>query len=127
ILPLFYADPVNELPAEFAPPDGRLLLVSYDGQTAGCGGLKKLAPNIGEIRRVYVRPVFRGKRIGRTLIGNLISLARQIGYTNIRIHTTTFMKEAIALYHALGFKEIEPYRDIPDSFKSTEVFMELAL
>jgi GNAT superfamily N-acetyltransferase len=127
ILHLYYKDPVSELPAEFAPPEGRMLLASYSGQTAGCGGLNKLAPNTGEIRRLYVRPAFRGKGIGRTLMETLIAEAGQIGYTTLRLHTTSFMNEAQALYHALGFKDIEAFRDVPDNFKQTEVFMELAL
>lgn len=117
----------NEIPVEFAPPTGCLLLARYDRQPAGCGGLRMLTPTIGELNRIYVRPVFRGKGIGRTVVDTLISNARQIGYTSLRLNTASFMKEAHALYHSLGFKDIVAYREIPNAFKPYELFMELAL
>jgi GNAT superfamily N-acetyltransferase len=127
LFPLSKQPPGNEIPIEFAPPAGCLLIASYDRQMAGCGGLRMLTPTIGEINRIYVRPVFRGKGIGRTLVDTLISNARQIGYTSLRLNTASFMKEAHALYHSVGFKDIVAYREIPNAFKPYELFMELAL
>ena len=117
----------SEIPVEFAPPAGCLLLASYDKQPAGCGGLRRLTPSMGEINRIYVRPIFRGKGIGRAVVNTLIANARQIGYTSLRLNTASFMKEAHALYYSVGFKDIAAYREIPDTFKPYELFMELAL
>lgn len=86
-----------------------------------------LTSTTGEINRIYVRPAFRGKGIGRTLVDTLISNARQIGYTSLRLNTASFMKEAHALYHSVGFEDIVAYREIPNAFKPYELFMELAL
>jgi GNAT superfamily N-acetyltransferase len=127
LFPLSKQPPGNEIPVEFTPPAGCLLLASYDRQPAGCGGLRMLTPTIGEINRIYVRPVFRGKGIGRTVVNTLITNARQIGYTALRLNTASFMKEAHALYYSVGFKDIAAYREIPHAFKPYELFMELAL
>jgi GNAT superfamily N-acetyltransferase len=127
LFPLSKQPPGNEIPVEFSPPTGCLLLASYDRQPAGCGGLRMLTSTTGEINRIYVRPAFRGKGIGRTLVDTLISNARQIGYTSLRLNTASFMKEAHALYHSVGFKDIVAYREIPNAFKPYELFMELAL
>jgi GNAT superfamily N-acetyltransferase len=127
LFPLSKQPPGNEIPVEFAPHAGCLLLASYDRQTAGCGAMRMLTPTVGELNRIYVRPVFRGKGIGRTLVDTLISNARQIGYTSLRLNTASFMKEAHALYYSLGFKDIVAYREIPDAFKPYELFMERAL
>src|SRR5207245_313020 len=113
--------------AEFVPPNGRLLLASFDGQVVGCAGLRPLSPEIAEMKRVYVRPAFRGKGLGRALVEAVIAAARLIGYRKLRLETTTFMEGAQALYRSLGFNLIEPYREIPDVMKSLGVFMELSL
>ncbi len=127
LLDFDYKESVYELVAEFAPPRGRLLLASLDGQVAGCAGLRRLSPEIGEMKRVYVRPAFRRKRVGRTLIEAVISAARTIGYRKLRLETAGFMEGAQALYRSLGFDLIEPYREIPEVMRHLGVFMELNL
>ncbi len=122
-----YHQGVIELPGEYAPPDGYLLLALYGMEAAGCGALKRFDERSCEIKRMYVRPAFRGKKIGKRLLETLIQEARESGYTHARIETVTFMKEAPALYYSLGFKDIEPYYEIPDEFKLITLFMELAL
>jgi GNAT superfamily N-acetyltransferase len=117
----------TEIPAEYTPPSGRLLMARYEGRVAGCGALRMLTPTMGEINRIYVRPAFRGKGIGRTVVDRLISNARQIGYSALRLNTASFMKEAHALYYSVGFKDIAAYREVPDAFKPYELFMELAM
>lgn len=102
------------LPGDYAPPQGRLLLAAYEGRLAGCGALHKLEPGICEMKRLYLRAGFRGKGLGRALAATLISEARSIGYRQMRLDTVEpMMKDAVALYRLLGFKEIAPYRANP--------------
>jgi putative acetyltransferase len=114
-----------ELPGDYAPPDGRLLLAQYDGQLAGCVALHKLAPNICEMKRLYLRPQFRGKGLGRVLADRIIVEARQIGYQRMRLDTVEpVMKDAVAMYGKIGFREIAAYcaNPIPGA-----LYMELRL
>jgi ribosomal protein S18 acetylase RimI-like enzyme len=98
-----------ELPGEYAPPKGRLLLALCKGQIAGCVALKKIDEGVCEMKRLYVPLTFRGKGIGRSLAETLIKEAREIGYDHMRLETIpSRMQEAVTLYDALGFKSIAP-------------------
>jgi len=99
-----------DLPGDYAPPEGRLLLAEYQGQLAGCIALHRLEPQICEMKRLYVRPQFRGKGLGRLLAERVITDARSIAYHRMRLDTVEpVMKDAVAMYRKLGFKEIAPY------------------
>jgi GNAT superfamily N-acetyltransferase len=115
--------------AKFLPPGGRLLLARSEGQMAGIACMKKLTEDIGEIKRMYVRPAVRRQGIGRALVSRLLAEARAIGYRRIRLDSTRFMKDAHALYRSFGFHEIEPYEgsEIPKEFQAHWVFMEREL
>jgi ribosomal protein S18 acetylase RimI-like enzyme len=120
-----YDKEVAELPGEYAPPTGRLYLATVNDRAAGCIALRKLGDGICEMKRLYVRPQFRGHRLGRTFVDRIIDDARQMGYNRMRLDTLPGkMDAAIAMYRSLGFKDIERYYDNP---YDTAAFMELDL
>jgi ribosomal protein S18 acetylase RimI-like enzyme len=113
------------LPGDYSPPSGRLLLAEFEGQPAGCVALHRLEHPICEMKRLYLRPQFRGKAQGRTLADRIIREARQIGYQRMRLDTVEpVMKDAVAMYRKIGFYEIAPYcaNPIPGA-----LYMELLL
>src|SRR5215831_15846981 len=113
------------LPGDYSPPDGRLLLAQYHGQFAGCVALHKLADGICEMKRLYLRPDFRGKGLGRALADRIIAEAREIGYQRMRLDTVEpVMKDAVAMYRRIGFREILPYCNNP---VAGALYMELVL
>jgi putative acetyltransferase len=113
------------LPGHYAPPDGRLLLAEYEGQLAGCAALHKWENDICEMKRLYLRPAFRGKGLGRVLAEAVITEARNIGYRRMRLDSIEpIMKDAVEMYRKLGFREIAPYRTNPIA---GAMYMELQL
>jgi putative acetyltransferase len=98
------------LPGDYAPPHGRLLLAEYQSQLAGCVALHQLSTDTCEMKRLYLRSQFRGRRLGRVLADRIIAEARHIGYQRMRLDTVEpVMKDAVAMYRKIGFREIEPY------------------
>lgn len=109
-----FDDELASLPGDYAPPRGRLLLAAADEGAAGCVALHPLEDTICEMKRLYVRPGFRGRGVGRALAESVLSQACQIGYRRIRLDTVEpVMGAAVAMYRSLGFREIAPYRANP--------------
>lgn len=114
-----------ELPGDYSPPAGRLLLAELNGELAGCVALHKLEASTCEMKRLYLRPNFRGKGLGRILAEAIIKEARQIGYDRMRLDTVEpVMMDAVGMYRKLGFREIASYR--PNPMPGT-LYMELKL
>jgi len=113
------------VPGHYAPPDGRLLLADFETELAGCGALRRLDAQTCEMKRLYLRPKFRGKGLGRMLAEKLIADARLIGYKRMRLDTVEpVMKNAVSMYRDLGFREIAPYCENP---MPGTLYMELTL
>jgi putative acetyltransferase len=117
------------LPGDYSPPHGRLLLAEHESQLAGCVALHKIAlpgqDGVCEMKRLYLRPQFRGKGLGRALAERIIAEARQIGYKCMRLDTVEpVMKDAVVMYRRLGFREIPAYRANP---MPGTLYMELQL
>lgn len=110
---------LRELPGHYQEPSGMLLLATYDGLIAGCCAMRALNspshPMAAEMKRLYVRPEFRGRAIGRLLVQRIIEGARTAGYKFVILDTLKTMDEARALYQSLGFLEIPAYYDNPNA------------
>lgn len=101
-----YADEIRDLEAKYGQPDGRLYLALWEGEAAGCIALRRLDEQRCEMKRLYVRPAFRGHRIGDALVDRVIQDARAIGYRHMLLDTLPFLESAIHMYQKRGFYEI---------------------
>ena len=109
---------------KYGPPKGQIYLVFVDGELAGCVGMKPSDDSHAELKRLYVRPAFRGRNLGETLTRRIMDDARKAGYRYLRLDTLPGLKSALKLYRRLGFREIDPYYDclVPGT-----IFMEIEL
>jgi len=119
-----FEEELTNLPNDYIPPDGCLLLAIDKTRTAGCIALRKLNDDTCEMKRLYVLSQFRRLGVGKLLAEAVVAQARKIGYRRMRLDTLPSMMQAQALYKSLGFKEIAPYCFNP--IEGT-MFMELEL
>lgn len=108
-----FEEELAALPGRYAPPDGVLLLAVEKEQAAGCGALRRIDGKTCEMKRLFVRPAFRGRGLGRTLAQRLIAEALARGYDAMLLDTLDKLEAAVALYQDLGFKQTEPYYGNP--------------
>ncbi|WP_227434132.1 MULTISPECIES: GNAT family N-acetyltransferase [unclassified Clostridioides] len=100
---------LKTLPGKYKKPSGSLILAFVDENLAGCVALKKLEDDVCELKRLYVRDKFRGLKIGKILLEEIVKEAKKIGYTYMRLDTLPSMKSAQGLYEKIGFYDINPY------------------
>lgn len=123
-----FAQELEGLPGDYAPPKGELLLAVEDGLPAGCVAMRLLASRICEMKRLYVRPPYRRKGLGKRLIKAIIGVARRAGYSSMRLDTLSSMEAARFLYSAFGFRPIPPYYHNPlDGAEYMELDLQLDL
>jgi putative acetyltransferase len=108
-----FRDEVAALPGDYAPPAGRLALATINANPAGCIALRRVDARRAELKRLYVRPAFRGHGLGRALLGWAMDQARAAGYSEVVGDTMPAMREALALYDQMGFERTEPYANRP--------------
>ncbi len=108
-----YREEIAEFPRAYSPPGG-VVLLAYEGEEpSGVVALRPHSASVCEMKRLYVRPAFRGRGVGRALSEQLVRTAKRLGYEKMRLDTLPTMDAALGLYRALGFQEIPPYRFNP--------------
>ena len=117
-----FEEELKALPGRYAPPSGWILLAKHGAMFVGCVALRQIGEGVCEMKRLFVRPGFRGKGVGRALAWAIVEEARRIGYKRMRLDTV--LEPAKSLYRSLGFREIPPYQLVPIE---GVVFMELEL
>ncbi len=119
-----YDDELLHLEKKYGKPDGRLYVLFEDGKLAGCIGMKRLDETGCELKRLYVKPEFRGHRLGDLLVRRIINDAKSEKYEYMRLDTLPFLKSAIKLYERFGFYVIDCPGKSP---METSIFMKLDL
>lgn len=115
---------LDHIDKKYSLPEGRLYVALADGNAVGCVALCKISNKYCELKRLYVKPSYRGLHIGKVLAEYTIQSAKAIGYEYMRLDTFPFMARAIQVYQQLGFHFIEKYNDNP---AENALFMELKL
>ena len=114
------------LPGKYGPPTGCLLLATSDGTPAGCVAIRRHDETTAEVKRMYVRPIMRGKGVGVALLDELISATRRLGYRRMVLTTHPSLESAQRLYLATGFVVVENPDDFP-AHEDVEICMQMTL
>ncbi|MDG4584607.1 MAG: GNAT family N-acetyltransferase [Candidatus Competibacter sp.] len=104
-----FEDELATLPGKYAPPDGWLLLAIDGGRAAGCVALRRLDQGVCEMKRLFVRPEYRGQGLGRLLATRAIAEATALGYTVMRLDTLDWLHSAMRMYASMDFRRRSPY------------------
>ncbi len=118
---------LKDLSVTYGPPNGKTLLAVVDGEIQGACAYRRLSADICEMKKMFVRSGCQGKGIGQQLGQAIIDLARKDGFTLMRLDTASLLKEAIAMYQSMGFKECPAYNEYPPELLPYVVWMELPL
>ena len=119
-----YDEEINHLEEKYGMPSGRLYLAYCNEEAAGCIGLRNIDERNCEMKRLYVRPKFREKNIGKLLVQKIITDAKEIGYSYMLLDTLPFLEKAIHMYKKFGFYTIDSYNNSP---MNTSIYMKLDL
>lgn len=119
-----YGEEIEHLEMKYGIPYGRLYLIYCDEKLAGCIGLRKIDNQNCEMKRLYIRPEFRGEKLANILVKKIIKDAKEIGYSYMLLDTLPFLESAIHIYKKFGFYEIESYNDSP---MDTSIYMRFDL
>jgi putative acetyltransferase len=113
-----------DLKGHYGAPFGAILLARANGVAAGCVMLRGISEDIGEVKRLFVRPAYHGLGVGRALLTKLASVALRRGYKTLRLETGPRQTEAQALYNSAGFRRIAPYHEVAGWFQDNMQFFE---
>ena len=119
-----YDEEIAHLEDKYQPPRGSMYLIYYDGALAGCVGMKPSDEESAELKRLYLRPAFRGHNLGEQMLMRIMEDARAAGYRRLRLDTLPALRTALSLYRRIGFHEIDPYYDC---LITGTIFMEIEL
>ena len=119
-----YDSELDNLSEKYGLPGGRLYIAYFEKQAAGCIALRRISDTECEMKRLYVRPQFRGNRLGEALVAKIIDDAKEIGYHSMLLDTLPSLKRAIQLYESIGFYRISAYNN---NHVEHTVFMKLDL
>jgi putative acetyltransferase len=108
-----FENELASLPGKYAPPRGALLIGLAERDVAGCVALRELSYGVCEMKRLFVRPESRGTGLGRLLAQEIIAVARDLGYSLMRLDTLDRLRDAMQLYETLGFRRTDPYYENP--------------
>jgi putative acetyltransferase len=121
--PVAFENELSSLPGKYAPPDGALLLATVGGLPAGCVALRRIDDRSCEMKRMFIYPQHQGCGLGSALGLAIIREGRRLGYSRMLLDTSIRQVEAQALYRKLGFREIDPYYELPSALRDWLVFM----
>jgi len=126
-IPEYVDDHLGDL-ASLKPTDGIIYLLVDEEDVAGMGALRKLSDETGEIKRMYIRPTYRGRGYGKQMLNKLLGAGRKFGCSTFVLDTAKFMTAAQHIYKSAGFKERKEYpeSEIPAAFRPYWLFMELS-
>ena len=127
VLELFHSDGEEDIAAKYSDPEQKMFIAHWEGEPAGCVAFERHGDDALEIHKFFVDPRFRGKGVGRALLSMALAEAGKSGRKRIVLHTTTYMKHAVAVYESFGFERCPPFRQMPEGIEETEVFMERSL